>query len=162
MGPSQQQMIPLGRPDEVGYDDLLHPKGRWAMRAPKRWRPRKREIFLRDGSDLPGLANRVEYIGSPEHKAVPSFAGQPRPRADASCCPPEISQSTACEWLRSAIRLGAVGAPWEGDFPRYVWHKEGGLVYEGRLVNRQAGTYKGYPLQREEWPDRIESIYAES
>ena len=130
------------------------------MRAPRRRRPRRREIFLRDGSDLNDLANRVEYVGSPEHKAVPSFAGQPRLRADASCCPPHIGQATACEWLRSAIRLGAVGAPWEGEFPRYVWYKEGPLVFEGRLVNRAIGAYKGYPLQRAEWPDRIEDIYA--
>lgn len=132
------------------------------MRAPNRRRARIREIWVPDSANFDCLANQVEYVGSPEHKAVPSFAGQPRLRADASCCPPEISQSTACEWLRSAIRLGAVGAPWEGGFPRYVWHKEGDLVYEGRLVNREAGTYKGYPLQREEWPDRIENIYAES
>ena len=65
-------------------------------------------------------------------------------------------------WLRSAIRRGATGAPWEGGFPRYVWYQEGGTVFEGRLVNREAGSYKGYPLNEDEWPDGIEKIYAET
>lgn len=62
--------------------------------------------------------------------------------------------------MAAAICLGAVGALWEGEFPRYVWYKEGPLVFEGRLVNRAIGACKGYPLQRAEWPDRIEDIYA--
>lgn len=67
-----------------------------------------------------------------------------------------------CEWLRSAIRRGATGAPWEGAFPRYVWYKDGDTVFEGRLVNREAGSYKGFPLDRDEWPKDIEAIYAET
>ena len=62
-------------------------------------------------------------------------------------------------WLRTAFRLGAVGPPWEGRFPRYVWYKHEGVVFEGRLVNRALGTYKGYPLGKDEWPAGIESIY---
>ena len=59
-----------------------------------------------------------------------------------------------------AIRAGAVGAPWEGRFPRYVWYKYGAIVLEGRLVNRETGEYKGYPLGREEWPAGIEELHA--
>ena len=78
-----------------------------------------------------GVADRVAYQGSPEHKDVPSFAGQPRLRADASCCPREIvDPKMVCGWLRSAIRHGATGAPWEGGFPRSVWYKEGGTLFE--------------------------------
>ena len=40
-------------------------------------------------------------------------------------------------------REGATGAPWEGGFPRYVWYKHGETVFEGRLVNRETGEYKG-------------------
>jgi hypothetical protein len=47
---------------------------------------------------------------------------------------------------------GHVGAPWEGDFPRYVWHREADICYEGRLVNQVSGEYKGYPLESGEWP----------
>lgn len=132
------------------------------MKEPRRRRPRTRHIRVPDNIDLDGLANRAEYVGSPEHKAAPSFVGQPRLRADASCCPPEINRSTACEWLRSAIRRGAVSTHWEGDFPRYVWHKEGDIVFEGRLVNREVGAYKGYPLHKDEWPNSWENVYAES
>ena len=34
------------------------------------------------------------------------------------------------------------------------------VVFEGRLVNREQGTYKGYPLNRQEWPPDIEDVYA--
>ena len=50
----------------------------------------------------------------------------------------------------------------EAGFPRYVWYKDGGTIFEGRLVNRGIGSYKGYPLGDDEWPDGIESFYAET
>lgn len=110
---------------------------------------------------MPQLAERVRYVGSPEHKDTPSFAGQPKPRADATICDrafrdklPQLNS-----WLRSALIRGAVGAPWEGDFPRYVWFKEGNVVYEARLVNSATGEYKGYELEPDQWPKGIESYY---
>ena len=63
-------------------------------------------------------------------------------------------------WLRLAIRRGAVGSPWEGEFPRYVGYMHGNTVFEARLVNRESGSYKGYPLDSDEWPKGIESLYA--
>lgn len=110
---------------------------------------------------LTDMADRATYVGSPEHKDVPSFAGPPRLRRDASCCPRNLAldREQLSNWLRTAIRLGAVGQPWEGRFPRYVWYRHMGVVFEGRLVNRTQGTYKGYPLAEEEWPDGIETIY---
>ena len=130
------------------------------MRAPRRRRPRKRTIDVPPNTDLEGLAGRVEYEGSPEHKDIPSFAGRPRLRADASCCPREITdREVVSGWLRSAIRRGAMGAPWEGEFPRYVWYKRDNTVFEARLVNRGNGSYKGYPLDKDEWPNGIEQLY---
>ena len=127
------------------------------MRAPRRNRHRKREMYVPPDIDLDSLANRVTYVGSPEHKDIPSFAGPPRPRADASLCPREIRDvEVVTEWLRYAIRQGATGGLWEGDFPRYAWYKHGDTVFEGRLVNRGDGSYKGYPLERREWPAGIE------
>ena len=41
----------------------------------------------------------------------------------------------------------------EGDFPRYAWYKNGTDLYEARLVNRDNGQYKGFPLERFEWPE---------
>ena len=70
-----------------------------------------------------------------------------------------MERERLCGWLREAIRLGAVGQFWEGEFPRLVWYKHEQIVFEGRLVNRTQGTYKGYPLARDEWPHGIESIY---
>lgn len=113
--------------------------------------------------DLGSVAARVAYVGSTEHKDVPSFAGQPRLRADASRCPRWIKDpEVVCEWLRYAIRRGATGALWEGGFPRYVWYKERGTVFEGRLVNRGNGSYKGYPLGENEWPEGINELYGDT
>ena len=132
------------------------------MRAVRRRRPRKRAIFVPVDADLYRLAQRATYVGSPEHKDVPGFAGQPRLRADASCCPREVAdRELVSGWLRSAIRRGATGAPWEGGFPRYVWYKHEDTVFEGRLVNRGTGSYKGYPLGEDEWPYGIEAMYGE-
>lgn len=62
-------------------------------------------------------------------------------------------------WLKEAIKAGAIGSYFEGDYPRYVWYRDGDTVYEGRLVNRGRGTYKGYPLLEHEWPQGIKRIY---
>ena len=129
------------------------------MRATRRRRSRRRQFFVEHGIDLDEVADRVVYVGSPEHKDVPSFAGPPRPRSDASICPREIAdKETVLGWLRLAIRNGATGAPWERGFPRYVWYKDGDVVYEARLVNREEGSYKGYPLKDAEWPRGIEEF----
>lgn len=111
-------------------------------------------------TNLDELASRVQYIGSPEHKDFPSFAGIPRLKADASTCPREIRDKEMVEdWLRSAIRRGAVSKNFTGDFPRYVWYKSGDTVFEARLVNQGDGSYKGYPLGEDEWPRGIEDLY---
>ena len=124
------------------------------MRAPKRRRPLVRAMGPPAGKDLEAVARKASYVGSPEHKDTPSFAGQPRPRADAAICDRSLAgkQAQVTKWLRKAIRCGFVNAFWEGEFPRYVWHKEGDIVFEARLVNQGTGQYKGYPLNPEEWP----------
>lgn len=126
------------------------------MRAPRRRRPRRRSIHVPPDTNLADLASRASYVGSPEHKDSFGFAGQPRPRVDASLCPRGIQDlEVVTGWLRSAIRKGSTGAPWEGEFPRYVWHREGDVVFEARLVNRVQGSYKGYPLNEDEQPPGI-------
>jgi hypothetical protein len=92
-----------------------------------------------------------------EHKDRPSFAGQPRPRADASICDPALAKNPdeLTRWLRVAIRNGYVGAPWEGRFPRYAWYRRRGVVFEARLVNQEAGQYKGYPLDADDVPEGL-------
>ena len=126
------------------------------MRTPMRRRPRPRTQDVPPDTDLGALAERARYIGSPEHKDMPTFAGQPRPRGDASICPRDHNDvDLVTGWLRSSIRAGSVGGPWEDEFPRYVWHQEEEVVFEARLVNRGDGSYKGYPLAADEWPEHM-------
>ncbi len=104
-------------------------------------------------TDLGTLAARASYVGSSEHNSVPSFAGQPKLRADASKCDPNLAdREILTEWLRDAITSGQVGELWEGDFPRYVWYRHDRVTYEARLVNQELGQYKGYPLEPGEEP----------
>jgi hypothetical protein len=109
------------------------------------------------GVSLPDIAQKASYVGSAEHKSFPSFAGPPKLRADASKCDPQLGDRDELTlWLREAISAGQVGAPWEGDFPRYAWCKRNAEVYEARLVNSQQGHYKGYPLSEGEQPEGLE------
>lgn len=126
------------------------------MRAPKRRRPLRRVMCVPpEGSDVSALAASARYVGSSEHKSYPSFAGPARLRADASKCDPSLNnQHEPTSWLRDAIMAGQCGAPWD-PYPKYVWCKHNGIVYEGRLVNPALGEYKGYPLRLEEWPERF-------
>lgn len=123
------------------------------MRAPSRRRPPRRERFVPPGIDLATIAERMQYVGSPEHKSYPSAAGPPRLRSDATKCDEALgSFEELTEWLRESARAEQVGGPWEGNFPRYVWHVREDVCYEARLVNRGNGEYKGYPLTRAEEP----------
>ena len=105
----------------------------------------RRRQTIPEGTDLVATAGRVLYVGSVEHKTAPSFAGPPKFRSDASPCPPHMhdQQQQLTEQLAGAIRRGHVGAPWEGEFPCYVWAYIDDICYEGRLVNQVQGQYKG-------------------
>ena len=129
-----------------------------AMRATSRRRPLRRTITAApEGVDPEAVAARVRYVGSPEHKSYRSFAGPPRLRvADASKCDPRfVDAAPLTAWLRESIRAGRFGAPWEGDFPKYVWFVDGDTCYEARLVNRASGEYKGWELAPEERPEGL-------
>ena len=103
---------------------------------------------------LADLAQRASYVGSPEHKNSLSPAGPPRLRADATPCPRDLNDTaTVTGWLREAIQAGQIGAPWEGDFPRYAWARNDRGCFEARLTNRVSGQYKGYPLESYEVPE---------
>lgn len=126
------------------------------MRSPGRKRPMVRKIDAAPNqAQLEAAARRAIYVGSPEHKTEPSFAGQPRPRADASMCEPQLvgKQQKIIRWLRTAIRRGNVSSYWELGFPRYVWTQQNNCVYEARLTNAELGQYKGYPLAADEAPE---------
>lgn len=136
------------------------------MRAPQRRRPLGRVIAPLPKTDYARLAERAAYVGSVEHKDGPSFAGHPRPRADASICDPALSdkRDLITSWLREAIRRRSVSATMDGEFPRYVWYCDQSVAYEARVTNRErgeySGEYKGYPLDRDEWPEGIAARFA--
>ena len=146
--------------DEYGVFRSTRPDAN-NVRAPKRKRPQPRIIQPPpEGVDASGLASRVTYVGSPEHKTGPSFAGRPRPRGDATKCDTTLNDrlSEIQRWLQRAFQLQCFAGPWEGDFPRYAWCKVGNTVYKARLVNRGLGQYKGWQLKPEEWPDEIDDF----
>jgi hypothetical protein len=123
-----------------------------AMRPPKHKRTNPKHLVVGKPPldvDLSAIAAQARYVGSTYHKDIPSFSGPaPRPRPDASICPRHLAwrQADILRWLQHSIRLGHCGVLWEGSFPRYVWHREGELVYEARLMKAR-GEYKGYPLE---------------
>jgi hypothetical protein len=120
---------------------------------------RRERIEPPAGVTLEQLAERVAYVGSVEHKRYPSFAGRPRPRADATLCNPSFKDADQLtEWVRKGLKSGQIGAPWEGDFPRYVWLRVEDAWYEARLVNQTLGQYKGYELgEADDLPDWMTS-----
>ena len=101
-----------------------------------------------DGIDLTHVAESCRYVGSPYHKDVPGFAGVPHRRPTASLCPRTLAarRHRIQQWLRDAVRSGRVGA-WDGGYPRYVWHREGDILFEARHGSPGSGEYHGYPLE---------------
>ena len=116
----------------------------------QRGNPRARRIQPPpEGIDLAAVAESCRYVGSPYHKDVVGFAGTPRGRRpSATMCPRELANRRELVegWLRDAVRAGNVGA-WDARFPRYVWHREGNVVFEARQGSPGPGEYHGYPLE---------------
>ena len=117
-----------------------HARDNWKARRVKR--PPNDECLER-------AANSCCYVGSPYHKNYPSSAGMPRYRPDTSKCPVELKdQHELIEcWLRNALMSGQVSPQWDGEFPRYVWHREDNTIYEARQGSPGSGEYHGYPLE---------------
>ncbi len=128
------------------------------MRSPGRKRPNPHALDANvDSSALEMWADFVRYVGSPEHKSHPSFAGPPRLRSDATQCPKHLTDpNQITDWLKQGLRDGNVSAYRDaGGYPRYVWGKHLDRWFEARLVNSEQGTYKGYPILDEEVPSAI-------
>jgi len=101
------------------------------------------------------LAATVRYAGSAEHKARPidpSFTVSPDLRSDASKCPPDIVRDEAQAVLSAAVERRCVSSAFEGGFPRYAWGRLDGAPFVARLINRQKGEYKGWPIEEFELP----------
>jgi hypothetical protein len=103
-----------------------------------------------DPSQREVAAATATYAGSPEHKL-------PHARSDATLCPADLQsvQPMLTDWIRASILAGWTGGIEEGGYPRYVWRRDGGRYFEGRLTNQVLGEYKGYPIQPDEAPDGL-------
>lgn len=111
------------------------------------------------GVDLAALASVARYTASSDHKgAGHRFKGtQSGLRTDATECPTNLGQKQVESWLRAAIAAGDVGGIWEPDtYPQLVWKRVDGLVFEGRVSNRDSGWYHGYPITAAEMPRWLE------
>src|SRR5208282_2620061 len=91
---------------------------------------------------LEEVANGVTYDPSPYH--CPSPKGQPPKRRakPASRCPRAWTEQEIVGAIRSALRHGHVSPNWDGDFPRYAWHRDGDRLYEARGC--AGGVYHAY------------------
>jgi len=109
------------------------------------------------GVDLQRVAEKAVFKGSQEHHRRPGPLGPPRLRVDATPCDPELEGQTELltGWLRQAIRAGLTSELWENGFPRYVWHKVGGKVYQARHLRSPPGEYKGWRLAADQWPREL-------
>ena len=112
-----------------------------------------------------GLAARVRYVGSPEHKVKRWWGGLPqarqlpggrvgrRGRQTTTVCPLTTGEdrALATEWLREAIMAGQYRfVEADQDFPKMVWFEAGGRVWCGLCVNPTSGEYKGWPIDEDE------------
>ena len=101
------------------------------------------------GVNLKTVAGSCRYVGSPYHKTGKSFVGQQNaPRPGASLCSPVLNNSKGQiqNWLRNGILNGHTEV-WENGYPRYVWYRHNGIVYEARQGSPGSGEYHGYPLE---------------
>ena len=125
----------------------------------RHYRNKRREIGSWPSEQPPpeAVASGARYIGSAEHKAYPSSAGPPALRSDATPCDPQISVVTIQTALQEAISRRCVSSVFEQGFPKYAWGWIDGRLYEARHINGPAGTYKGYEVEKAEYPDDPEN-----
>ena len=103
-------------------------------------------------------ARRARYVGSPEHKNARWWGGLPKAGARGprltTICPmtSDEDRRTATTWLRQAIRSGQYKfVRGDRDFPKHVWYRDKtGKIWCGRYINRELGTYKGWPITEAE------------
>lgn len=104
------------------------------------------------------VASKATFRGSQEHKDYPSPLGPPGLKPGKYRCDPSFLNrfEELNDWLRQSIREGIVGGPdpWEGGYPRYVWRRVEGKVYQARLFDQGHGYYKGWELEDpRDWPE---------
>lgn len=111
---------------------------------------------------LENIATNAEYIGSNEHKNI---RRETNPRFDSSKCERAFNRPITIEeankWLKAAIREGHISSDTTHGFPKYVWSKINNVYFEARFItiDKQKGTYKGFPLLDTMVPKQIKDLY---
>ena len=108
----------------------------------------------------------ARYVGSAEHKTRRWWGGLPGARLDAGgkARRPKREHTTICArtdeadrdqatlWVRAALGAGQLRF-FEGDqtYPKHLWFRDDdGQYWFGFCVNPLAGTYKGWPISKDE------------
>jgi hypothetical protein len=96
---------------------------------------------------LEEVAAKATYEHSDYHCPRPKGQGPARRLKPSTHCPRDWTPRQGLNAVREAIRTGRVSTKWVGGFPRYIWHKEGDVWYEGQTKDSSPGKYHGYPQE---------------
>jgi len=111
------------------------------------WGKTKRVDAAPDPALLAQAAATAVYSASPYH--CPPFRQRVRP---ASPCPRRWTDEEATTALRGALSNGHVSDRWENGFPRYVWRRDGNVLYEARHTRGPEGSFHAYPIEDSQAP----------
>jgi hypothetical protein len=102
--------------------------------------------------ELAEIAERIHYVGNPEHKRGAGDFGLPpllwRPPDKTLCDGAGIKERTLAEsLLRAGLRRGLVSQQRRNGFPQNIWAvTDEGIPLEAQLDNEEQGSYHGYPM----------------
>lgn len=105
---------------------------------------------------LQALTERIQYVGSSNHKLKPGnygFVPPTNPRASKSPCDNirSVLIEEASELLFKGVAAGMVSAFASESVPKYVWAVDtDGEVYEAKAKSGQETSYHGYRLGEDE------------
>lgn len=110
-----------------------------------------------DPDRLSRAANSATYSASPYHCQQEKGARRASRMKPASPCPRFWSAKEALQTLKRAIRFGYVSQKWIGDFPQYVWYREGEhTIYEARSEPRTPHRFHAYPIESSQVPRALQ------
>jgi hypothetical protein len=131
-------------------DRIKRPTNMLQCGKPKRVDPAPDEFKLVN-------AAAAAIYGSSEYHCRGPKGEPPKRRAKpASICPRKWNNDEATEALRMALKKGWVSETWDEGFPRYVWHREGTVMYEARHTRGPIGTFHAYPIEPFQSPNGLD------
>jgi hypothetical protein len=151
--------------DANGCPLHLYPFGEGAdlpLKKPKRpgnRLPQKHKALCKDPDPdvLARAAAAVKYEPSPYHCFGPKGEKPKRRSRPASICPRRWAAAEAVSALRRAINLGYISEKTNGDFPRYIWYREGeDTIYEARADLHTPERFHAYPVESFQVPKELQ------